>query len=104
VSLNHFSDFILVLQSIRNHPIKNKCFCIHILFIIIYLLYKLKLNHENYSEQELNMRNFVQTNEYDVHMYAKFQDVCKYRYFYTNLTLFCLFSIYIIYYYKTILI
>jgi hypothetical protein len=50
------------------------------------------------------MRIFVKTNEYDVHMYAKFQDVCMYRYFYTNLTLFCLFSIYIIYYYETILI
>jgi hypothetical protein len=37
-------------------------------------------------------------------MYIKVQDVCKYRYFYTNLTLFCLFSIYIIYYYETILI
>jgi hypothetical protein len=50
------------------------------------------------------MGNFVQATEYDVHMYAKFQDVCKYIYFYTNLTLFCLFSIYIIYYYETILI
>jgi hypothetical protein len=49
------------------------------------------------------MGNFLQANEYDVHMYAKFQDVCMYRYFYTNLTLFCLFSIYIIYYYETIL-
>jgi hypothetical protein len=50
------------------------------------------------------MSNFIQANEYDVHMYAMFQDVCKYRYFYTNLTLFCLFSIYIIYYYETKLI
>jgi hypothetical protein len=47
---------------------------------------------------------FVKSTEYDVHMYTKFQDVCKYRYFYTNLTLFCLFPIYIIYYYETILI
>jgi hypothetical protein len=76
----------------------------HILFTIIYLLHKQKLNHGNYSEQELNMDNFVQDNEYDVHMYTKLQDVCKYRYFYMNLTLFCLFSIYIIYYYETILI
>jgi hypothetical protein len=50
------------------------------------------------------MDNFVQATEYDVHMYNEFQDVCKYRYFYTNLTLFRLFSIYIIYYYETILI
>jgi uncharacterized membrane protein SpoIIM required for sporulation len=47
------------------------------------------------------MGNFVQATKYDLHMYTKFQDVCKYRYFYTNLTLFCLFSIYVIYYYKT---
>jgi hypothetical protein len=50
------------------------------------------------------MGNFLQATEYDVRMYTKFQDVCKYRYFYTNLTLFCLFSIYIIYYSETILI
>jgi hypothetical protein len=74
-----------------------------ILFTTIYLLHKQKLNHRNYSEQELNMGNFVQANEYDVHMYAKFQDVYKYIYFYTNLTLFYLFSIYVIYYYETIL-
>jgi hypothetical protein len=83
VSLNHFSDYVLVLNSIRNHPIQNECFCIHILFTTIYLLHKQKLNHGNYSEQELNMKKFVQDNEYDVHMYTMFQDVCKYRYFYT---------------------
>jgi hypothetical protein len=47
------------------------------------------------------MGNFVQANEYDVCMYAEFQDACKYRYFYMNLTLFYLFLIYIIYYYET---
>jgi hypothetical protein len=104
VSLNHFSDYVLVLNSIRNHPIQNECFCMHILFTIIYLLHKKKLNHGNYFEQELNMENFVQDNEYDVHMYTMFQDVCKYRYFYMNLPLFWLFSIYITYYYETILI
>jgi hypothetical protein len=50
------------------------------------------------------MSNFVQATEYDVHTNTKFQDVCMHRYFYTNLTLFCLFLIYIIYYYETILI
>jgi hypothetical protein len=50
------------------------------------------------------MENFVHANEYDVRMYAKFQYVCKYRYFYTDLTLFYLFSIYIIYCYETKLI
>jgi hypothetical protein len=54
VSLNHFSNFI-----VGNHPTKNECFCMHILFITIYLLHKQKLNHEKYSEQELNMGNFV---------------------------------------------
>jgi hypothetical protein len=97
-------DFILVLNIQRKHPTKNEYFCMHILFTTIYLLYKQKLNHENYSALELNMGNFVQANEYDVGMYAEFQDVCKYRYFYTNLTLFCLFSIYIIYCYETKLI
>jgi hypothetical protein len=52
----------------------------HILFTTIYLLHKQKLNHGNYFEHELNMGNFVQDNEYDVHMYTKLQDVCKYRY------------------------
>jgi hypothetical protein len=85
-------DFEQVLNILRKHPTKNEYFCMHILFTTIYLLYKQKLNHENYSAQELNMGNFVQANEYDVSMYAKFQDVWKYRYFYMNLTLFYLFQ------------
>jgi hypothetical protein len=44
----------------------------HILFTTIYLLHKHKLNHGNYSEQELNMENFVQDNEYDLRMHTKF--------------------------------
>jgi hypothetical protein len=74
-----FSNFILVINNIRNHPTKNECFCVCILFVIIYLLHKQKLNHENYSEQELNMGKVLQANEYYVHMYTKLQDVCKYR-------------------------
>jgi hypothetical protein len=35
----------------------------HIPFTTIYLLHKQKLNRGNYSEQELNMGNFVQDNE-----------------------------------------
>jgi hypothetical protein len=61
VSLNHFYDFIPVLNSLRNHPTKNEFF-MPILFTTIYLLHKHKLNHKNYSEQELNMGNFVQAN------------------------------------------
>jgi hypothetical protein len=55
MSLNHFSNFILFLNSIRNDPTQNECFCMHILFTTIYLLHKQKLNHGNYSEQELNI-------------------------------------------------
>jgi hypothetical protein len=104
VSLNHFSDFIQVLYSIRKHSTTNKYFPMHIIITTIYSFQEPNLNHGNYSEQELNMDNFVQANKYDVHMYAKFQDVCMYRYFYMNLTLFWLFSIYITYYFETILI
>jgi hypothetical protein len=104
MSLKQLYDFIQVLNSIRKHTTKNECFPMHILFTIIYLLHKQKLNHGNYSVQELSMKKNLHANEYDVHMYAKFQDVCMYRYFYTNLILFCLFLIHIIYYYETILI
>jgi hypothetical protein len=37
---------------------------------MVYLLQEEKLNPRNYSEQELNMDNFVQATEHDVHMYA----------------------------------
>jgi hypothetical protein len=104
MNLNMLSDFMHVININRKHYTKNKYFPKHFLFSTTYLLHKQKLNHGNYSEQDINMGNFVHTSEYDVHMYTKFQDVCKYRYFYRNLTLFCLFSIYIIYYYETILI
>jgi hypothetical protein len=40
----------------------------HILFITIYLLSEQKLNHNTYSDQELNMRHFVQATNHDVHM------------------------------------
>jgi hypothetical protein len=33
-----------------------------------------KLNCKTYSEQKLNMRNFVQATEHDVHLYEKFGD------------------------------
>jgi hypothetical protein len=69
------SDFMQALNNRMKHYTKRKIFLKHILFSIIYLLQEHKLNHRNYSEQEINMRNFVQANEYDVHMYAKFQDV-----------------------------
>jgi hypothetical protein len=53
-----FYDFIQVLSSIRKHPTKNEYFSKHILFTIIYLAQEQKLNHRNYSEQEINTGNF----------------------------------------------
>jgi hypothetical protein len=47
--LNMLSSFM--------HPTKNEYFPMHILFTLIYLLQEQKLNHKNYSEQELNMGN-----------------------------------------------
>jgi hypothetical protein len=58
VSLNHISNFILVLNNIKNHPTKNECFCMHILSTTIYLLHKQKLNHGNFSEKEIKYEQF----------------------------------------------
>jgi hypothetical protein len=74
-------DFMQVLNIKRKHPIKNEYFPIHILFSTIYLLQELKLNHNNYSKQKINMSNFVQGDEHDVHMYAKFEDFTFYDFF-----------------------
>jgi hypothetical protein len=52
-------DFMHVLNINRKHSTKNEHLSRHILFTKIYLLKKQKLNHINYSEQEINMRNFV---------------------------------------------
>jgi hypothetical protein len=60
INLNMFSDFMKVLNSIRKHPTKNEYFPTHILSTTIYFLKKQKLNHNKYSEQELNMSNFLQ--------------------------------------------
>jgi hypothetical protein len=58
-NLNMLSEFMQVLNSISKHPTKNEYFPMHILFITIYLLQKQKLNHRTYSEQKLNMSDFV---------------------------------------------
>jgi hypothetical protein len=60
INLNMFSDFMKVLNSIRKHPTKNEYFPTHILSTTIYFLKKQKLNHNKYSEEELNMSNFLQ--------------------------------------------
>jgi hypothetical protein len=72
MSLNKLSDFMLVLNSLRKHPTKNKYFYEHILFSTIYLLQEQRLNPRNYLEQEINMIMFLHAAEYDVHMHAKF--------------------------------
>jgi hypothetical protein len=74
------SDFMHVLNSIRKYYTKNEHFSKHILFSTIYLLQEQKLNHRNYSEEDINMRNFAQGTEHDVHKYAKFGDFTFYAF------------------------
>jgi hypothetical protein len=64
-------------------PIMN-IFPKHTLFSTIYLLQKEILNHRNYFEQEINMINFVQATENDVHMYAKFGYLTFYAFLVDN--------------------
>jgi hypothetical protein len=59
MNLIMLSDFIQVLISRRKHTTKNEYFTRHIIFTTIYLLQEEKLNPKNYSEQEIDMRNFV---------------------------------------------
>jgi hypothetical protein len=73
MNLIMFSKFMQVLHIKRRHPTKNAYFHMHILFTTIYLLQEHKLNHRNYSKQEINMSDFVQFTEHDMHMYAKIQ-------------------------------
>jgi hypothetical protein len=73
MSLNKLYDFMNVINSIRKYFTKNEYFPMHILFTTIYLLQEQKLNHRNYSEQEINVSNFIQAKEYHMIMYAKFQ-------------------------------
>jgi hypothetical protein len=76
--LTLLSDFIQVLYNIRKHWVKNEYFSMHILFTTIYSVQEHKLNHKQYSEQEVNMGNFVQATEPDVHMFAKFGGLAFY--------------------------
>jgi hypothetical protein len=78
MSLNKFYDFMHVPHSIRKHPTKNRHFLMHNLFTTIYSSKEQKLNHNKYSEKELNMSNFSQATEHSVHMYAKFKDFTFY--------------------------
>jgi hypothetical protein len=44
----------------------------------MYLMQKQKLNYINYSGHGINMSNFIQATEHDVHMYAKFGGLAFY--------------------------
>jgi hypothetical protein len=57
--LTWFSDFIQVLTIIRKHYTNNEYFSKHMVFTMIYLMHKWKLNPRNYSEQKNNYDNFV---------------------------------------------
>jgi hypothetical protein len=78
-SLNKLYNFIHVIYNIKEYYTKVEYFSKHNLFITIYLLLDQKLNHNNNSMQEINMRNFIQASEYDVHMHAKFEYLDIYR-------------------------
>jgi NADPH-dependent 7-cyano-7-deazaguanine reductase QueF len=80
MSLNKLSNFTQVLNSTRKHSIKNEYFPMPILFTIIYLMQKQKLDYINYYEHEINMSNFVQATKHDVHMYVKFGGLSCYEF------------------------
>jgi hypothetical protein len=54
-----FSDFIQVLHSAREVYTKTYHCPMHILFTTISLLQNQRLNHRNYSKQELIMELFI---------------------------------------------
>jgi hypothetical protein len=72
MSLNKFFDFMQVLNIINTNGTNIEHFSKHMLFSTIYLQQEQKLNHRNYSRLHLNMRNFLQSTENVMHMYAKF--------------------------------
>jgi hypothetical protein len=78
MSLTKVSVLMQVLNSTRKHYTKNEYFPKHILFTTIYLLWRQKLNNKKYSEQEINMRKFIQATEHDVHICEKFGDFTFY--------------------------
>jgi hypothetical protein len=57
--LTWFSDFMQVLTIIRKHYTNNEYLPKHIVFTMIYLMQKQKLNPRNYFEQKIIMSNFV---------------------------------------------
>jgi hypothetical protein len=47
------------------------------LFSTIYLLQEQKLNYRNYSEQEIILKIFALTSDYDMNMHARIQNIFK---------------------------
>jgi hypothetical protein len=76
--LNLIVDFMQVLYSIRKHCTKNEYFPKYIQFTIIYLMQEYKLNPSTYFEKKINISNFVQATENDVHMHAGVQGLILY--------------------------
>jgi hypothetical protein len=74
------SNFIQVLNSAREVYTKNYYFSNSKLFSTISLLQKLRLNHRNYSKQELIMIIFEQANDHDLHMRAKIEYLILHRF------------------------
>jgi hypothetical protein len=79
-SLTRVYDFLQVIHIKRCEFTKNDHLTMYILFTIIYLLQGQKLNHRNYSKQELIMIIFAQTKDHDVHMHAKIQYLILHRF------------------------
>jgi hypothetical protein len=71
MNLTRIYDFLHVLHIKMSYSTKDHYFSTHILFTTIYLLQQQTLTHNHYSEQNINMRYFIQAIEHDVHMYAK---------------------------------
>jgi hypothetical protein len=80
MNLTMLFNFIQVLLITRRHPTKINYFSKYILFTTIYLLQEQNLNHRKYSEQEINLSNFLQATEHDVHMYTKFGGLTYYEF------------------------
>ncbi len=78
MNLNMPSDFMQDIIIRKYLSRMNIFLCIFYLLQFIYLLLEQKLNHRNYSKQEIIVNIFVQTTEHEILMYAKFGE---YNYF-----------------------
>jgi hypothetical protein len=61
MSLNKYSNFMQVLNSIITYSTKNGYFRKYIPFSTIYLLQEHKLNHRNYSKQKNKYEQFCKS-------------------------------------------